>query len=371
MEPLPRPAPRTARDRRREGPQRRSCSTGSRPRRAAPACPVDRGLERRAVLATASASSTSATTPRRRALVVVRDVPAPDHGRPRQPVHPVPSRARCGCRSTSGRRAGVYVVRAGGVHDLDRGARARSWWLRAPSTRRACCCSRASARGATCERLGIEPVHDLPGVGENLIDHPESIIIWKLKRPMGPESVMDADCALFVQPPAGGRAARPDVPHYQLPFTFNTERLGYEVPDDRWCICMTPNVPRSRARGRLWLPRRRTRTSSRRSTSATSPTRTATTSRPSSTGCKIARKVAETVAVRGVDRLRDRARRRTCTSDEDLSTYGRAVAPHRLPPVAARAAWAQRRRPGGGRPGAARARHRRACRSPTARSSRR
>ena len=36
------------------------------------------------------------------------------------------------------------------------------------------------------ERLGIESVHDLPGVGENLIDHPESIMIWKLKQPHGP-----------------------------------------------------------------------------------------------------------------------------------------------------------------------------------------
>ena len=96
-------------------------------------------------------------------------------------------------------------------------------------------------------------MHDLPGVGENLIDHPESIIIWKLKQPMGPEGVMDADCALFVNRLHADE--RPDLMYhtYQLPFTFNTERLGYEVPDDRWCICMTPNVPRSRARGRLWL----------------------------------------------------------------------------------------------------------------------
>ena len=95
--------------------------------------------------------------------------------------------------------------------------------------------------------------HDLPGVGENLIDHPESIIIWKLKRPMGPEGAMDADCALFVN--RLGNDDRPDLMYhtYQLPFTYNTERLGYEVPDDRWCICMTPNIPRSRSAGRLFL----------------------------------------------------------------------------------------------------------------------
>ena len=103
------------------------------------------------------------------------------------------------------------------------------------------------------EDLGIDVVHDLPGVGENLIDHPESIIIWKLKRPMGPEGCMDADCALFVN--RLGRDDRPDLMYhtYQMPFTFNTERLGYEVPEDRWCICMTPNIPRSHSKGRLYL----------------------------------------------------------------------------------------------------------------------
>jgi choline dehydrogenase-like flavoprotein len=99
------------------------------------------------------------------------------------------------------------------------------------------------------EHLGVDVVHDLPGVGENLIDHPESIIIWKLKRRMGPEGAMDADCALFV------KDDRPDLMYhtYQLPFTFNTERRGYEVPEDRWCICMTPNIPRSHSAGRLFL----------------------------------------------------------------------------------------------------------------------
>jgi choline dehydrogenase-like flavoprotein len=103
------------------------------------------------------------------------------------------------------------------------------------------------------EHFGIDVVEDLPGVGENLIDHPESIIIWKLKKPMGPEGAMDADCALFVNRLGGDD--RPDLMYhtYQLPFTFNTERLGYEVPDDRWCICMTPNIPRSHSTGRLYL----------------------------------------------------------------------------------------------------------------------
>lgn len=98
---------------------------------------------------------------------------------------------------------------------------------------------------------GIEVVHDLGGVGEHLIDHPESIIIWELVRPLGPETSMHADCALFVN--RLGADHRPDLMFhtYQIPFTFNTARLGYPVPEH--AICMTPNVPRPRSSGRLWL----------------------------------------------------------------------------------------------------------------------
>lgn len=99
--------------------------------------------------------------------------------------------------------------------------------------------------------LGIDVAHDLPGVGENLLDHPESIILWELARPLGPETTMHADCALFVN--RLGADERPDLMYhtYQIPFTVNTERLGYQVPDH--AICMTPNVPRPRSKGRLWL----------------------------------------------------------------------------------------------------------------------
>lgn len=101
--------------------------------------------------------------------------------------------------------------------------------------------------------LDIEVIHELPGVGENLLDHPESIILWELARPLGPETTMHADCALFVN--RLGEDERPDLMYhtYQIPFTVNTERLGYPVPDPGYAICMTPNVPRPRSRGRLWL----------------------------------------------------------------------------------------------------------------------
>ncbi|KAJ5139142.1 Glucose-methanol-choline oxidoreductase [Penicillium bovifimosum] len=106
--------------------------------------------------------------------------------------------------------------------------------------------------------LGIPVVKDLPGVGENLLDHPESIIMWELNRPVDHNmTTMDSDAGIFLRRElpnsAGfdGKIADVMMHCYQIPFTLNTTRLGYEEPLD--AFCMTPNIPRPRSRGRLFL----------------------------------------------------------------------------------------------------------------------
>jgi choline dehydrogenase-like flavoprotein len=100
-------------------------------------------------------------------------------------------------------------------------------------------------------RLGIGVRADVPGVGEHLLDHPESLILWEASRPIPPMSAMDCDAGLFVR--RDQAADRPDLMFhlYQIPFTVNTRRLGYDVP--AYGFGMTPNVPRPRSVGRLTL----------------------------------------------------------------------------------------------------------------------
>ncbi|MGW4276503.1 GMC family oxidoreductase [Streptomyces seoulensis] len=104
---------------------------------------------------------------------------------------------------------------------------------------------------AQLEALGIPVAHDLPGVGENLLDHPESVIVWETNGPIPENSAMDSDAGLFVRrdPEQPG----PDLMFhfYQIPFTDNPERLGYERP--AYGVSMTPNIPKPRSRGRLYL----------------------------------------------------------------------------------------------------------------------
>lgn len=106
--------------------------------------------------------------------------------------------------------------------------------------------------------LGIQVIKDLPGVGENLLDHPETIILWELNTPVPPEqTTMDSDAGIFLRrEPSNAAGDDGDIADvmahcYQIPFVFNTTRLGYDKPEN--AFCMTPNIPRPRSRGRIYL----------------------------------------------------------------------------------------------------------------------
>lgn len=110
------------------------------------------------------------------------------------------------------------------------------------------------------ESLKIPVVKDIPGVGENLIDHPETIIMWELNKPVpANQTTMDSDAGVFLRREAhnaaGGDGDAADIMMhcYQIPFTLNTGRLGYPLIPDRYAFCMTPNIPRPRSRGRIYL----------------------------------------------------------------------------------------------------------------------
>ena len=110
--------------------------------------------------------------------------------------------------------------------------------------------------------LGIPVVQDVPGVGSNLLDHPETVILWELNRAVpSNQTTMDSDAGLFLH---RGPATNPSHPNheetdaadmmmhcYQIPFCLNTARLGYDTPIN--AFCMTPNIPRPRSKGVLYL----------------------------------------------------------------------------------------------------------------------
>jgi choline dehydrogenase len=175
---------------------------------------------------------------------------------------------------------------------------------------------------ADLEALGIPVAHDLPGVGENLLDHPESVIVWETNGPIPENSAMDSDAGLFVR--RDPEQAGPDLMFhfYQVPFTDNPERLGYERPAHG--VSMTPNIPKPRSRGRLYL------TSADPSVKPALDFRYFTDEddydgRTLVDGIKIAREIAKAEPLAGW------LAREVCpgpgiTDDEELSAYARQVA---------------------------------------------
>lgn len=112
--------------------------------------------------------------------------------------------------------------------------------------------------GAQLESLQVPLIKHIPGIGHNLLDHPETIIMWELNRPVPPnQTTMDSDAGIFLRREPLNLHGKDDdsadmMMHcYQIPFCLNTARLGYDTPID--AFCMTPNIPRPRSRGQLYL----------------------------------------------------------------------------------------------------------------------
>jgi choline dehydrogenase-like flavoprotein len=99
--------------------------------------------------------------------------------------------------------------------------------------------------------LGIEVASDVPGVGRNLTDHPEGLIVWEAARPVPPVGATDWDMTIMAR--TGPADVVPQVlMHVPLmTYAVHAERLGYRIPAQS--ITMTPNVTRPRSRGRVWL----------------------------------------------------------------------------------------------------------------------
>jgi len=181
------------------------------------------------------------------------------------------------------------------------------------------------------EDLKIPVIKDLPGVGESLQDHPETIIMWELNaRVPENQTTMDSDAGIFLRREkvnaAGddGDAADIMMHCYQIPFTFNTGRLGYEAPAEGFAFCMTPNIPRPRSRGRMWLnsadPKEKPKIDFRYFTDPEDYDAATLVA-----GIKAARKIAKQAPFSNW-LLREVAPGPACQTDEEISEYARRAA---------------------------------------------
>jgi choline dehydrogenase len=100
--------------------------------------------------------------------------------------------------------------------------------------------------------VGIPVCVDLPGVGANLLDHPEGVVVWESTQPI-PEPISQFwEVGIFAHTGIDDFPLPDLMLHFGLmPFTWNTVPLGY--PDAEQGFSLTPNVCRARSRGTVRL----------------------------------------------------------------------------------------------------------------------
>ena len=105
------------------------------------------------------------------------------------------------------------------------------------------------------ESAGVPVLADIPGVGENLQDHAEGLVVWEASEPPPPVCASGWDAGAMV---TLGPENRPDVMmHFPVePWAVHAERYLAEhgmEPLPRPIVAIAPNVARPRSRGRTWI----------------------------------------------------------------------------------------------------------------------
>jgi choline dehydrogenase-like flavoprotein len=98
---------------------------------------------------------------------------------------------------------------------------------------------------------GVDVRVDLPGVGENLMDHAEGIVVWEVAEPPSRVCATGWDAGALVR--LSPEAARPDITmHFPVEaWVDHVVAHGVEMPP--YYMAIAPNVSKPRSRGRVWI----------------------------------------------------------------------------------------------------------------------
>lgn len=104
---------------------------------------------------------------------------------------------------------------------------------------------------AVLDEAGVDVIVDLPGVGENLQDHAEGLIVWEAR---GERSEVcatgwDAGYVTRVDPASSVPDISTHIPLHS--WTVHAERFGAVIPQNN--VSFAPNVAKPRSRGRVWI----------------------------------------------------------------------------------------------------------------------
>ena len=104
---------------------------------------------------------------------------------------------------------------------------------------------------AVLEAAGADVRVDLPGVGENLMDHAEGIVIWEVAEPPSPVCASGWDAGALVRLTPG--AAHPDITMHFPVEAWVDQVVAHGVQMPPYYVAIAPNVSKPRSRGRVWI----------------------------------------------------------------------------------------------------------------------
>jgi choline dehydrogenase len=97
------------------------------------------------------------------------------------------------------------------------------------------------------DELGIEVIHDLPGVGRNLVDHMLIGVVYAARKPVPPFLAAITECCVFAR--SDPRRLNPDVE-----ISFAKQALFAEgAPVPEHCYTIIPGIVRPQSRGSVRL----------------------------------------------------------------------------------------------------------------------
>jgi choline dehydrogenase-like flavoprotein len=98
---------------------------------------------------------------------------------------------------------------------------------------------------------GVDMLVDLPGVGENLQDHAEGLIVWEARGERSEVSATGWDAGYALRVDADSTV--PDIStHIPLhSWTVHAETYGAAIPANN--VSLAPNVAKPHSRGRVWI----------------------------------------------------------------------------------------------------------------------
>jgi choline oxidase len=101
--------------------------------------------------------------------------------------------------------------------------------------------------------VGVTPMADLPGVGQHLLDHPETVVNWESAQPVPSDSSQFWQCGLFSRTRAHHAVPDLEAVFTTSPYDELTKRRGFPTVEPGAGFAFAPHVTRSKVEGRVAL----------------------------------------------------------------------------------------------------------------------